>query len=115
MALATVRLGQEVPRYQALRDDQNRLIQTLRDANLTYVHGEYWNCDWIVYLTDEAIGCGVVDEDLRAGLNRVPGQWRPESQAVITSNGTSFDRAMRQRNPEVPPLTAGRYHVYVGA
>ena len=114
MAMATIRLADEVPRNQSLRGDQNRLIQVLRDARLTYVHGEYWTCNWVVYLSAEAIGCGVVADDLGPGFNRIPGQWQPRAQALITSNGTDFDRAMRQRHPTVTPVLAGRYHVYIG-
>ncbi|MBO4207107.1 hypothetical protein [Micromonospora echinofusca] len=114
MLAATVSVVGRVPEYSALRDRQEHLLAALDDAGLTYVHGDYWTCNWITYLSGERTVCGVVDDRLGRGLNRYPAHWRPEAQARVAVIGSPLDAELARRSPGVVPQVVAGHHIYPG-
>lgn len=112
MLAATVGLASEVSRYRAMRHNQAQLVAALDEAGLTYVHGEYWSCNWITYLSSERVICGVVNDHLDRGLNRHPGYWRPQAQAVVAPIGSPLDTELARRMPRLTPQVVAGYHIY---
>ncbi|MBB5871403.1 hypothetical protein F4553_004782 [Allocatelliglobosispora scoriae] len=115
MFAATVAVTSAVPGYATVHDDQAGLIAALDEEGLTYVHGEYWTCNWITYLTDERVTCGVVNDSLGRGLNRYPGYWREEAEAVIAPIGSALDQELARRAPGTTPRAVPGYHIYPAA
>ncbi|WP_326556722.1 glycosyltransferase family 39 protein [Micromonospora sp. NBC_01796] len=111
MLAATVSLTDAVPQYRSMRTSQAGLVAALDRAGLTYVHSEYWTCNWITYLTGERITCGVVDDQLDRGFNRYPRYWRPEARAVVAPVGSALDTELAHR-PGFTPQTVTGYHIY---
>ncbi|WP_412542585.1 hypothetical protein R8Z50_08860 [Longispora sp. K20-0274] len=115
MLVATVSLVPTAARYARLRHDQRELLVALDKADLRYVHSEYWTCNWITYLSDERIACGVVDDSLNRGLNRYPGYWREQAQAEVAPVNSALDAALARRMPGVVPQFVAGYHIYPGS
>ncbi|MEO3930791.1 glycosyltransferase family 39 protein [Micromonosporaceae bacterium B7E4] len=112
MLAATVSLTGAVGEYRADRETKAAVIAALRERRLTYVHGGYWTCNWITYLSAERTTCGVVDDRLDRGLNRYPGYWRPQAQAVLAPVGSPLDAELARRMPGSVPETVAGYHLY---
>lgn len=51
-------------------DRTNILIQTLLDHNATHVYSDYSTCSLLMFQSAERIVCGVLDDQLRPGVNR---------------------------------------------
>jgi hypothetical protein len=51
---------------------QTNLVQRLQTLGATHIYSEYWTCNRLIFQSDEKIICGVLNEDLSAGLNRYP-------------------------------------------
>ncbi|GGM46065.1 hypothetical protein GCM10011608_33560 [Micromonospora sonchi] len=92
----------------------------VRAAGLREVYGEYWTCNRLVFDTAEEVVCGVLDENLRPGLNRYSAYWsrlaaaaRPGYVLVV---GTPADRRLREllgdRADEALLADVGGYRVY---
>ncbi|MEH1015361.1 hypothetical protein V6U90_19880 [Micromonospora sp. CPCC 206060] len=114
MSAATVSVVGQVPEYTAMRDQQEQLLAALDDAGLTYVHGEYWTCNWITYLSGERTVCGVIDDRLGRGFNRYPAYWRPDAQAQVAVIGSPMDAELARRSPGRVPQSVAGYHIYPG-
>ncbi|MFY1688629.1 hypothetical protein [Plantactinospora sp. WMMB782] len=112
MLAATVSLTGAVGGYRADRAEKSAVLAALRERGLSYVHGGYWTCNWISYLSGERVTCGVVDDRLGRGLNRYPGHWRPTAQAVLAPVGSPLDTELARRLPGTTPQTVGGYHLY---
>ncbi|GAA3744204.1 hypothetical protein GCM10022225_29770 [Plantactinospora mayteni] len=112
MLAGTVSLTGAVPEYRADRENRAAVVAALRERGLTYVHGGYWTCNWITYLSAERVTCGVVDDRLGRGLNRYPGYWRPQAQAVLAPVGSPLDAELARRMPGSTPETVAGYHLY---
>lgn len=114
MVAATASVAGVVAPYQIMRDDQDKLIAYLDGAGLSYVHTEYWVCNWIPYLTNERITCGVLNDNLEPGLNRYAPYWRPEAEVVVAQSGSPMDLELARRLPGVTPQQVGSFRVYPG-
>lgn len=74
-SFATVDLGRNIPRYAAWEGDHAHLVAGLRERGVSHVYGGYWTCNRLIFAAREEIMCGVVDHELRRGLNRYPPYW----------------------------------------
>lgn len=113
MSAATVSVTGALPGYREMHDNQRLLLATLDEAGLTYVHGEYWTCNWITYLSGERIRCGVINDELNRGFNRYPDYWRPQAQARLAPIGSPVDKALARRWPAITPQVIANYHLYL--
>jgi hypothetical protein len=77
------------------------------------VQGEYWTCNWISWLSDERTVCGVLDDDMSQGHNRLP-YWQEGRvpQAVIAPVGHPLDRTLAGRFTTTPRRVGG-HHIYL--
>ncbi|MEE6310037.1 hypothetical protein V1634_24695 [Plantactinospora veratri] len=112
MLAATVSLVDTVDEYRAERAERSEVLAVLRERGLSQVHGGYWTCNWITYLSAERTTCGVVDDRLDRGLNRYPGYWHPQPQAVLTPIGSPLDAELARRMPGSTPERVAGYHLY---
>ncbi|GHJ49967.1 hypothetical protein Cs7R123_73090 [Catellatospora sp. TT07R-123] len=111
MLAASASLLEVTGDYGRMRDDNAALLAGLRDRGYSYVHAGYWTCNWISYLSDEKVLCGVVGDDLNQGLNRYPSYWHERPQAWVAEAGSALDvKLAQQAGP--PVFETGGYRVY---
>ena len=60
--IGTIAIFTLVPSIQALNQQDNVLTHDLAQAGITHVYSDYWTCDRLIFLTQERLICGVVDE-----------------------------------------------------
>jgi hypothetical protein len=110
-AAATVALVPQIALYRQYRADQDAVLAALRPYR--YVQGEYWTCNWISWLSDERTVCGVLDDDMSQGHNRLP-YWQEGRvpQAVIAPVGHPLDRTLAGRFTTTPRRVGG-HHIYL--
>jgi hypothetical protein len=111
MLAATASLAAAIRDYARMSDEKVGLVTALERSGISYVHSEYWTCNWISYLSAERVLCGVVKDDLSRGFNRYPGYWREHAQARIAPVGSALDLTLARRAGIAPSTTWG-YHVY---
>ena len=70
LVVGTMNVYKLVPQAQAFNQQEDQLISNLLQVGATHIYSEYWTCDRIVFLSDERIICGVVNDDLKPGYNR---------------------------------------------
>lgn len=71
----TISVFQDVPRVQALNQQEGKLASDLVQHHVTRMYSEYWTCDLVMFLSNERIACSsvqAVDGKLTAGQNRYP-------------------------------------------
>lgn len=112
MLAASVGLARQVPGYEAAGEGQEQVVAALRESGYTYVHGEYWTCNWISYLSAEKTVCGVVNDQLERGFNRYESFWKPQAQAVVAPAGSALDGELARRMPASTPMLVGGYRIY---
>jgi len=59
-----------LPASQSNYNQTNTLIQTLLDHGATRVYSDYNTCSLLIFQSDERVICGVLDNQLRPGVNR---------------------------------------------
>jgi len=70
LVVGTMNVYKLVPQAQAFNQQEDQLISNLLQVGAIHIYSEYWTCDRIVFLSDERITCGVVNDDLKPGYNR---------------------------------------------
>lgn len=61
---------QAVPDAQTVYQHDQQLVHDLERHGIVRFYSDYWTCDRLSFLSQEQIICGVVDINLRPGLNR---------------------------------------------
>jgi hypothetical protein len=59
-----------LPASQSAYNQTNTLIQALLDHSATRVYSDYNTCSLLIFQSDERVMCGVLNNQLRLGLNR---------------------------------------------
>ncbi len=59
-----------LPASQSAYNQTNTLIQTLLDHSATRVYSDYNTCSLLIFQSDERVICGVLNNQLRPGVNR---------------------------------------------
>ncbi|WFE49225.1 hypothetical protein [Micromonospora sp. WMMD1155] len=96
------------------------LAAALRADGPHQVYGDYWTCNRLIFNTDEAVVCGVLDGDLSPGQNRYLPYWRlvgrAERPGYVTEVDSPMDRRLRRlladRADAAPVREIGGYRVY---
>ncbi len=70
LLLGAIGTFNNIPRVQAINQQQEGLISNLLHIGARDVISEYWTCNRIIFQSDERITCSVVDERLNPGYNR---------------------------------------------
>ncbi|MEU8006461.1 hypothetical protein AB0B66_35330 [Catellatospora sp. NPDC049111] len=112
MLAASVALARQSPGYESAGRGQQEVVAALAASGYTYVHGEYWTCNWISYLSAEQTVCGVVDDRLDRGFNRYSAFWKAQAQAVVAPAGSALDAELARRMPTATPALVGGYRIY---
>lgn len=112
MLAASVGLARQAPGYESAGRGQQQVVAALAASGYTYVHGEYWTCNWISYLSAQKTVCGVVDERLERGFNRYASYWQAQAQAVVAPAGSALDAELARRMPTATPALVGGYRIY---
>ena len=111
-----------VPGAQALNQQDNVLIHGLSQAGVTHMYSDYWTCDRLIFLTQEHLTCGVVNNATTGpGLNRYTPYYTtvradPHSAYVFVANSTyanSFAQRIATSHARYHKLTLDGYVVYV--
>jgi hypothetical protein len=89
------------PRAQALNQQQNALVNDLSSRHIQHIYSDYWTCDRLIFQSQEHIICGVLDTDMKPGLNRYQSYYAtvhtdPNSAYVFLS-GSDFASAFTQK------------------
>ena len=109
--IGTIAIFALVPDVQALNQQDNVLVHDLSLVGVTHMYSDYWTCDRLIFLTQEHIICGVVnDATTGPGLNRYTPYYNevqadPHS-AYIFVVGSSYASAFELRIAANP----ARYH-----
>ncbi|MFI7591480.1 ArnT family glycosyltransferase [Micromonospora sp. NPDC049359] len=96
------------------------LAAALRADGPHEVYGDYWTCNRLIFNTDEAVVCGVLDGDLSPGQNRYRPYWRQVGRAArpgyVVEVDSPMDRRLRRlladRPDAAPVREVGGYRVY---
>lgn len=76
------------------------LADTLRASGPYEVYGSYWTCNRLIFNTDEAVACGVLDDGLVPGQNRYPVYWTRVAAAsrpgYVVETGSPQEQRLRQ-------------------
>ncbi|MFF0878213.1 DUF423 domain-containing protein [Micromonospora aurantiaca (nom. illeg.)] len=76
---ATVDVVRTAADVHAEADRHRSLVDTLGALDVRNVRGGYWTCNRLTYATGENVLCGVVDDDLTPGFDRLPAYRREVS------------------------------------
>ena len=69
--IGTIAIFTLVPAAQALNQQDTAVLHNLSQAGITHVYSDYWTCDRLIFLSQEHLICGVVQESMTAsGFNR---------------------------------------------
>lgn len=69
--IGTIATFMLVPGTQAFNQQDTTVIHDLAQAGITHMYSDYWTCDRLIFLSQEHLICGVVDEAMtEPGLNR---------------------------------------------
>ncbi|MEH1166222.1 hypothetical protein V6V47_12630 [Micromonospora sp. CPCC 205539] len=96
------------------------LATALRTDGPPEVYGDYWTCNRLIFNTDEAVVCAVLDGDLSPGQNRYQPYWRHVGRAARPGYVVEIDSPMERRlrhllagQPGAAPVReVGGYRVY---
>ncbi len=120
--IGTIATFMLVPSVQAFNQQDATVIHDLSQAGITHVYSDYWTCDRLVFLAQEHLICGVVDEAMtEPGLNRyVPYytevQDDPHSSYIFVAGSDyaySFEHWRAKTHAQYHKLTFDGYVVYV--
>lgn len=101
LAAATGSLIAQMSTYAEQADRRHELLTALRQHGVTRFYTEYWSCNWVAFATAEDTVCAVLTDDLRPGVNRVPGYRAAVADAIeppayVAPVPSRFDRAVRR-------------------
>lgn len=110
-----------VPGIQALNQQQEALIHDLSSRHIQHIYSDYWTCDRLIFQSQEHIICGVLDTDMKPGLNRYQPYYAtvhadPNSAYVFLSGSdfaTAFTQKAAQAGQQYQQLSFDGYIVYV--
>jgi hypothetical protein len=116
----TVAFVRDAPSLRVEERQSRELAGAVRRAGLREVYGDYWTCNRLIFNTDEAVVCGVLDGDLSPGQNRYPAYWKRVGRAArpgyVVAVGSSAERALRRllgdRADAAVVAEVGGYRVY---
>ncbi|SBT37709.1 hypothetical protein [Micromonospora auratinigra] len=97
---ATVTFVADAPALRAEERRARELADAVRRAGLSEVYTDYWTCYRLIFNTDEAVVCGVLDGNLTPGQNRYPAYWKRVGRAArpgyVVAAGSSAERGLRR-------------------
>ncbi|MHB8600440.1 MAG: hypothetical protein ACYDER_26985 [Ktedonobacteraceae bacterium] len=120
--IGTIATFMLVPGVQAFNQQDTTVIHDLAQAGITHVYSDYWTCDRLVFLSQEHLICGVVDEAMtEPGLNRygpyyTEVQADPHSAYIFVAGSDyaySFQHWQAKTHASYHKLTFDGYVVYV--
>jgi hypothetical protein len=120
--IGTIATFMLVPGVQAFNQQDATVIHDLSQAGITHVYSDYWTCDRLIFLAQEHLICGVVDEGMtEPGLNRyVPYytevQADPHAAYIFVAGSDyaySFEHWQAKTHASYHKLTFDGYVVYV--
>ncbi|MGW5667839.1 DUF423 domain-containing protein [Micromonospora sp. NPDC003776] len=79
LGTAAVATAAALARVQAVHAEADRhrgLVDTLGALGVRHARGGYWTCNRLSFATGENVTCAVVDDELHAGFDRLPGYRR---------------------------------------
>jgi hypothetical protein len=113
MVFASVALVAKAPVYADRADRIRELAATLERHRATRVYSDYWTCNLLTFATSEHVICAVVDDELRAGLNRYQPYRRlvesADRPAYVAPAGSEMDARLRD---SAFAVSVAGYHVY---
>ncbi|QBD81778.1 hypothetical protein EPA93_39725 [Ktedonosporobacter rubrisoli] len=94
----------DLPLAFAHERQQTQLIHDLLRRGIRHIYSGYWDCDRLIFESQEHLICGVVEVDLRPGLNRYPAyqhavQADPQAAYVFPEH-SDFAQAFAQRQQQ---------------
>ncbi len=120
--IGTIATFMLVPGVQAFNQQDTTVIHDLSQAGITHVYSDYWTCDRLIFLAQEHLICGVVDEAMtEPGLNRygpyyTEVQADPHSAYIFVAGSDyaySFEHWRAKTHASYHKLTFDGYVVYV--
>jgi hypothetical protein len=113
LLLGTISVFYEIPKAQAVNQQQNALIRDLLRINATHIYTDYWTCDRLAFLTKEQIICAVVDNHLHDSRTRPPRYYSivkadPHSAFVYPVGSAQASATAKQ-----VAISAGHYRRFV--
>ena len=101
----------QVPRTQARYEQQQALVQDLLRIHATHLYSDYWNCNILIYLSQEKIICSALDQNMKPAQDRY---WPYHLIVQATANpgyifpADSTQAKIMQRRAAANPA---RYHI----
>ncbi len=120
--IGTIAIFTLIPGVQALNQQDNVLTHDLAQAGITHMYSDYWTCDRLIFLTQERLTCGVVNNATTGpGLNRympyyASVQTDPHSAYVFVANSiyaSSFAQRIATTHAQYHRLIFDGYVVYI--
>jgi 4-amino-4-deoxy-L-arabinose transferase-like glycosyltransferase len=120
--IGTIATFMLVPGVQASNQQDTTVIHDLSQADITHMYSDYWTCDRLVFLSQEHLICGVVDEGMtEPGLNRYSPYYTevqadPHSAYIFVAGSDyaySFEHWQATTHTSYHKLTFDGYVVYV--
>lgn len=111
----TIKTLQDIPNAAAANQQQYDLVNSLERVGIQHIYSDFWNCDRIIFMSNERIACSVVNEQLRpigdrSHINTTLVQSDPLASYVF------FADASQAKTSALHFIKAGRpYHSYLFA
>ncbi len=120
--IGTIAIFTLVPSIQALNQQDIVVTHDLSQAGITHIYSDYWTCDRLIFLTQEHLICGVVDDATTGpGLNRYTPYYTevqadPHSAYVFVAGSSyvsAFELRIAANATRYRKMTFDGYMVYV--
>ncbi len=114
--IGIVTLLWQAPGVATINKQQQALIDHLLAQGTTYLYSDYWDCNRIVFQSNEHLICAMLDSGLQRGLNRYQPYWVQGSRASQPASlclprqlapGPPAAGFAEERLPYLPQLSAG--------
>lgn len=110
----------EIPSIEASNAQDKAITSNLLHLGVNHIYSGYWECDRFIFLTQEKIICGVVNEDMSAGFTRYTPYYTivhsdPKASYVFHQNSIyekNFEKKIAQSNKQFQKLVLDGYVVY---
>ena len=90
-----------VPGIESLNQQQEALVHDLSSRHIQHIYSDYWTCDRLIFQSQEHIICGVLDTDMKPGLNRYQPYYTTvhadHNSAYVFLSGSDFATAFMQK------------------